>query len=224
MVLGELGDVAVVHRPLDIEAELANQLRALAEKWPIAAHRAAVERDVVDVLGEVWPAVREFVLYGRPIPEEVLSLVARTADTLVAAGVPRRTLVKITRRYAAIAANQLVALGAEHGSDTAEVSGRAVVATHDVVSALLTDVLPGQGEPVVGTHSIDGLERSILVMIARGLSTVEIANALHYSRQAVSYHLGRLMTRFKVRNRTALVAFAYEQGLLDRRTGVEARP
>jgi DNA-binding NarL/FixJ family response regulator len=193
---------------VDIESELAGELRVLVERYISPAHRAGLERDVEGLLANAWPAVREFVLTGKPMPEEVLSLVFAAAD-----GIPRRTLVKITRRFAAIAARKLVSLGVERGADSAALSGRALVATHDVVSVVLTRP---RAVGFAGAHRLDDLECHILGMAAPGLSTAEIAAAVHYSRQAVSYHLGRLMNRFKVPNRTALVAFAYEQGLFER--------
>ncbi len=51
-------------------------------------------------------------------------------------------------------------------------------------------------------------------MVAEGRTNVEIAAALHLSRQAVNYHVGRLMRALGAANRTALVARAYQRGLL----------
>jgi hypothetical protein len=100
--------------------------------------------------------LREFVLTGKPMPEEVLSLVSAAAD-----GIPRRTLVKITRRFAAIAARKLVSLRVERGADSAALSGRALVATHDVVSVVLTRP---RAVGFAGAHRLDDLERHILGM------------------------------------------------------------
>jgi DNA-binding NarL/FixJ family response regulator len=55
---------------------------------------------------------------------------------------------------------------------------------------------------------------AILRMVAEGRTNVEIAGALHLSRQAVNYHVGRLMRALGAANRTALVALAYQRGLL----------
>lgn len=54
----------------------------------------------------------------------------------------------------------------------------------------------------------------ILRMVAEGRTNVEVAAALHLSRQAVNYHVGRLMRAPGAANRTALVARAYQRGLL----------
>ena len=54
----------------------------------------------------------------------------------------------------------------------------------------------------------------ILRMVAEGRTNVEIAAALYLSRQAVNYHVGRLMRSLGAANRTALVSRAYQEGLL----------
>lgn len=214
-VVGTRESIAVL-RSANFERRLIGQLRHLTEKHVAVQSRSRLDHKVADLLAEVVPALRGFVLLGWPLPEGTLSSVAEVADELVAAGVPRCDLVKATRRFAVIAADTLMTLGTEAGPVTAEASGRALVATHDLVSALLTGQSGGAAGPGENKQ-IDSLERGILTMVARGLSTVETAKMLHYSRQAVSYHLSRLMARFEVPNRTALVAFAYEHGLLPSR-------
>ncbi len=79
-------------------------------------------------------------------------------------------------------------------------------ATDRYVAAPLSDVPP----PVLGT-----LPRQVLQLAAQGRSTKEIARALQYSEQAVTYHLGKLMEQFGVPNRTALVARAVHLRLVD---------
>lgn len=82
-------------------------------------------------------------------------------------------------------------------------------------ACFLPAVLPSGGAgPVCPGAPRMTLEWEILDGLARGQSSAELADRLHYSRQAISYHLGRLMTRCGVRNRTALVAWAYEMRLL----------
>ena len=54
----------------------------------------------------------------------------------------------------------------------------------------------------------------ILRMVAEGRTNVEIAAELYLSRQAVNYHVGRLMRSLGAANRTALVSRAYQEGLL----------
>lgn len=55
----------------------------------------------------------------------------------------------------------------------------------------------------------------ILEGIASGASSVQLAASLFLSRQGVEYHIGRLLRRFRVPNRTALVGRAYSLGIFD---------
>lgn len=94
------------------------------------------------------------------------------------------------------------------------VIGRAATVSHDLARAA-TDGYgaapsPDAPPPVIGT-----LPRQVLQLAAQGRSTKEIARALQYSEQAVTYHLGKLMEQFGVPNRTALVARAVHLRLVD---------
>jgi DNA-binding CsgD family transcriptional regulator len=55
----------------------------------------------------------------------------------------------------------------------------------------------------------------ILEGVASGASSVQLAASLFLSRQGVEYHIGRLLRRFRVPNRTALVGRAYSLGIFD---------
>jgi DNA-binding NarL/FixJ family response regulator len=59
-------------------------------------------------------------------------------------------------------------------------------------------------------------EIEVLVAVARGLSNAEIGSALHMSAATAKTHVGRLLTKLGVRDRTHLVIAAYEAGLVDR--------
>ena len=81
-------------------------------------------------------------------------------------------------------------------------------------------VLHPAGDPDGAEDDLDPGElrrpgADILRMVAEGRTNVEIASALHLSRQAVNYHVGRLMRALGASNRTALVARAYQRGLLE---------
>ena len=172
----------------------------LLDECGIHTGRTEVNR----IIAAVWPELRAFVLHGRPMTAGTLPAIAAAADAAVAAGLPVAALVRLTHRFATLAAQEL---------SRADVDAvcRALVITHDVTAAVLRAEDRRQAAP---RPRIDLLERELLVLTARGLSTAEMADATFYSRQAVSYHLGRLMARFGMPNRTALVAFAYEHGLL----------
>jgi DNA-binding CsgD family transcriptional regulator len=61
---------------------------------------------------------------------------------------------------------------------------------------------------------LSDLDAKIMERIAAGERTTCIANKLYLSRQGVEYHVSKMMERFRVPNRTALVARAYALGIL----------
>jgi DNA-binding CsgD family transcriptional regulator len=61
---------------------------------------------------------------------------------------------------------------------------------------------------------MNDLDARILEGVAMGMSTVNLAAKLYLSRQGVEYHVGKMLRRFKVANRAALVSRAYAIGIL----------
>jgi DNA-binding NarL/FixJ family response regulator len=57
-------------------------------------------------------------------------------------------------------------------------------------------------------------EREVLSLVARGLSNAELAETLHLSLPTVKTHVSRILTKLGARDRTQLVVFAYEAGLV----------
>jgi DNA-binding CsgD family transcriptional regulator len=62
---------------------------------------------------------------------------------------------------------------------------------------------------------LNARDAGILEGVASGASSVQLAASLFLSRQGVEYHIGRLLRRFRVPNRTALVGRAYSLGIFD---------
>ena len=58
-------------------------------------------------------------------------------------------------------------------------------------------------------------ERVVLELVAEGLSTRQIAEILIVSEQAVTYHVGNLLSKFACDNRAGLVGRAFIFGYLD---------
>lgn len=75
-----------------------------------------------------------------------------------------------------------------------------------------------------GTHSEESLrselseltprERQVLLLMARGMTTDEVAAELAIGVTTVRTHVYRLRTKLKVRDRAQLVSFAYRAGLM----------
>jgi DNA-binding CsgD family transcriptional regulator len=59
-------------------------------------------------------------------------------------------------------------------------------------------------------------EAQVLEQLAVGLTSAQIGATLFLSEQAVTYHVGNLLSKFQSPSRTALVARAFVLGLLSR--------
>jgi DNA-binding NarL/FixJ family response regulator len=59
-------------------------------------------------------------------------------------------------------------------------------------------------------------EREVLRHVARGLSNMDIAAALHISDHTVKTHVANLLNKLELRDRVHAVIFAYEHGVIDR--------
>ncbi|MBF6051410.1 PAS domain-containing protein [Streptomyces eurocidicus] len=77
-----------------------------------------------------------------------------------------------------------------------------------------SETVPRQAEP---TAEVSVVEGHILALAAAGATTAAIGKAVGLTVDGVNYHLTRLTRRWRVPNRTALVAKAYVLGVLSTR-------
>jgi DNA-binding NarL/FixJ family response regulator len=57
-------------------------------------------------------------------------------------------------------------------------------------------------------------EREVLTLIARGLTNSEIAETLGISATTVKSHIGRIFVKLDLRDRPAVIVYAYENGIV----------
>ncbi|WP_449475688.1 PAS domain-containing protein [Streptomyces abikoensis] len=82
------------------------------------------------------------------------------------------------------------------------------------VRAAAAETIPRPAEPVAEVSVVEG---HILALAAAGATTAAIGKAVGLTVDGVNYHLTRLTRRWRVPNRTALVAKAYVLGVLSTR-------
>ncbi len=90
-------------------------------------------------------------------------------------------------------------------------------ATRAVVARALERPEPAARVTVPGIADLTEREREMVVLVATGLSNVEIGLRLYISPATVKTHVNRAMTKTAARDRAQLVVFAYEAGLMDDR-------
>ncbi len=94
-------------------------------------------------------------------------------------------------------------------------SGDAVVSP-SVTRRLLDRFIGAGGRPLRDESVLSALtdrEREVLVLIAKGMSNLEIAETLFLSEATVKTHVGRILSKLNLRDRVQAVVLAYETGL-----------
>ncbi|MFF5083895.1 LuxR C-terminal-related transcriptional regulator [Actinoplanes sp. NPDC000266] len=140
--------------------------------------------------------VRVLVMAAGDTDDDVLAAIAAGAAGFLSKDVPGAELIAAVRAVAA---------------------GGAVI-TPSVLARILArvaDALPAPETTTAG--KLDALterEREVLVHVARGHSNAEIAAALRVSETTIKTHVGHVLTKLRLRDRTQAVVLAYETGLV----------
>ena len=69
-------------------------------------------------------------------------------------------------------------------------------------------------ESKVNLHFFTSREREILKLIAEGYKEKEIADELYISAKTVEKHLGNLMRKSNLHNKSSVINYALEKGLI----------
>ncbi|WP_433292701.1 LuxR C-terminal-related transcriptional regulator [Actinoplanes sp. CA-030573] len=140
--------------------------------------------------------VRVLILTADDRDEQVLGAIAAGAAGFLRKDAPPAEVIAAIRAVAA---------------------GGAVI-TPAVLARILTRVAEALPAPETTTTSkLDALtdrEREVLVHVARGHSNAEIAEALQVSETTIKTHVGHVLTKLRLRDRTQAVVLAYETGLV----------
>lgn len=92
-------------------------------------------------------------------------------------------------------------------------AGEALLDPH--VAARLVDALAGEKEPL---DRLTPREREVLQLIGRGFSNKRIAQELRLSEKTVKTHVGHVLAKLGVDDRTQAAVFAVRAGLIDQRS------
>lgn len=97
---------------------------------------------------------------------------------------------------------------------------RTVHSGHSVIAPAITnELLRDYTTPSAGNDAalvdLSGRERDVFLLTAKGLANAEIAASLVLSEVTVKSRVGSILAKLKLKNRIQLVAFAYQNNVLN---------
>jgi DNA-binding NarL/FixJ family response regulator len=178
-------------------------------------------QDAIDKIAALEP---DIVLMDIRMP--VLNGIEATRQ-IVRAGLPTRVLVLTTFDldeyvYEALRAGASGFLLKDSSARQLADAVRIVASGDALLAPTITKRLIGEfarmgaprGPNQVRLHDLTERETEVLALIAQGLSNVEIAAHLVVAEQTVKTHVGRILVKLGLRDRTQAAVFAYEAGLV----------
>jgi DNA-binding NarL/FixJ family response regulator len=140
--------------------------------------------------------VRVLVLTAQDSDDQLVEVIGAGANGYLCQDAPQEELIAAIRAVAA---------------------GGAVI-TPQVLARVLPRFaasLPSPAAAVtVDLRALTGREREVLIHVARGHTNAEIAEALQVSETTVKTHVGHMLAKLRLRDRTQAVVLAYETGLV----------
>jgi DNA-binding NarL/FixJ family response regulator len=97
-------------------------------------------------------------------------------------------------------------------------AGQAVLApaaTFDLVKRIARPAPPAERPLDLAIATLTPREREIFLLVARGLSNIELAAAAFVSETTAKTHLRNILTKLGLQSRVQVVVYAYENGLLE---------
>ncbi|HXV92387.1 MAG TPA: LuxR C-terminal-related transcriptional regulator [Pseudonocardia sp.] len=194
-------------------------LMSVAKGTPRRYRPWLVEDYAAPYMRTYLPIALQCMRHGTPPDPAVLQPIRESSAVHARNGVPLLVLLSMVRAAIGAFAGYVVKQAGPRRLPAAiVVLGRVAVVSHDLAHAAVdgyTGDSSNAASPRRPQVTLGPTPMRILRLAALGHSTKEIARALHYSEQAVTYHLGQMMKQFGVPNRTALIARAVQQGAIE---------
>ncbi len=94
-----------------------------------------------------------------------------------------------------------------------KVAGRGVYVSPQIMEKMVSRI----GQPVVEAPEslLSNRELQVLIRLARGMTTKEVAEALHLSASTVETYRSRVLEKLNLRNNSDMTRFAIRRGLID---------
>jgi DNA-binding NarL/FixJ family response regulator len=196
-LLGAAGDVEVIgqagngREAIELARELAPDVIVMDVRMPVLDGIAATAEIVGD---EAEGAPKVLVLTTFDLDEYVYDALTAGASGFLLKDAPGADLVAAVRIVA---------------------RGDALLAP-SVTRRLIGDFARRRKQelPAGVVTDLTQREREVLGLIAKGLSNAEIAGELFLAEQTIKTHVGHILTKLGLRDRTQAVVFAYQRGLV----------